>query len=58
MRAAAVASEGGTDRGEEEHAGRVGFGSDMVRERNEIGIGQESIGETGVGVVGVGMIVK
>lgn len=53
-----MASEGGTDRGEEEHAGRVGFGSDMVRERNEIGIGQESIGETGVGVVGVGMIVK
>lgn len=44
MRAAAVASEGGTDGGEEEHAGRVEFGSDMVRERNEIGIDQRSIG--------------
>ena len=39
-----MASEGGTDGGEEEHAGRVEFGSDMVRERNEIGIDQRSIG--------------
>lgn len=38
-----MASEGGTDEGEE-HAGRAELGSDMVRERNGIGIDQGSIG--------------
>jgi len=38
-----VASEGGTDGGEE-HVVTVAFGSDIVRERNEIGIDQGSIG--------------